>query len=263
MYPSFRLGPWQFPTYSTVYALALVLVGMMAFRRMRRLPEPPAHQMRELLLVIAGGFAGAYAVGIIPAIQHLITTGEFVWVGSASFVGLLGGGIAVAALVRRGHTVPLGRVLDMGGLPWPLLLALGRVGCLGAGCCYGRLTVSWLGMWLPDEAGQWAMRYPAQIMSGLANLLIFGLLLAVERYGQKRVGKDRGWPFDGFLFLLYIGLFCVERFTMESLRADAIPLLGPLTWVHLATLAGLAAVITIMARQFARLGRMTTPLPSD
>jgi phosphatidylglycerol:prolipoprotein diacylglycerol transferase len=258
MYPSFRLGPWRFSTYSTIYALALILVGMLAFHRLRRIPEPPGQVTRVLLAAILGGIAGTYLVGIIPSMQHFARTGNFVWAGSASFVGTLAGGTAAAVLVRRGEPTPLGRVLDLGGLPWPLLLALGRIGCLGAGCCYGRPTGSPLGTWLPDQAGQWAMRYPTQIMSGVANLLIFGLLLAVERYGQKRVGKDRGWPFGGFLFLLYICLFCVERFTMEWLRGDAIPLLGPLSWVHLATLAGLAAVIAIMARQFARL-RGTAP----
>jgi phosphatidylglycerol:prolipoprotein diacylglycerol transferase len=261
MYPTFRLGPWQFPTYSTVYALALVMAGMIAFHRLRRIPEPPDRLMRGLIAAIVGGFAGTYLVGVIPTAQHFALTGDFVWTGSASFLGTLAGGIAAAALVRRGEPTPLGRVLDLGGLPWPLLLALGRIGCIGAGCCYGRPTGSWLGMWLPDPAGNWTLRYPTQIMSGVANLLIFGLLLAVERYGQKRVCKDRGWPFDGFLFLLYIGLFCVERFTMEWLRGDAIPLLGPLSWVHLATLAGLAAVIIIMARQFAR-SRRTAPFRS-
>lgn len=250
MFPTFRLGPWQVRTYSTVYALALVIVGMYAFHRLRRLPEPPSQQMRELALVIAGGLIGTYLIGIIPTALHFARTGEFVWMGSASFVGTLGGGIAAALLVRRHHPVPLGRALDLGGLPWPLLLAIGRVGCFGQGCCYGKPTDSWLGMWLPNSAGEWAMRYPTQIMSGVANLLIFGLLLATERYGQKRAGKERGWPFDGFLFLLYIGLFCVERFSMEWLRGDAIPLLGPLTWTHLATLAGFAAVVVLMARQF-------------
>ncbi len=252
MYPTFHLGPWQVPTYSTVYALALVLVGMLAFHRLRRIPEPPGRLMRALVAAIVGGFAGTYLVGLIPAAQRFARTGDFIWPSSASFVGTLAGGIAAAAVVRRGEPTPLGRVLDLGGLPWPLLLGLGKIGCLGAGCCYGKPTESWLGMWMPDEAGWWAMRYPTQILSGVANLLIFGLLLAVERYGQKRVGKDRGWPFDGFLFLLYVGLFCIVRFSTEWLRGDAVPLLGPLTWVHLATLAGLATVIVIMVTQFAR-----------
>jgi prolipoprotein diacylglyceryltransferase len=71
--------------------------------------------------------------------------------------------------------------------------------------------------------------------------------MALDRTSKKRVGNTRGWPFDGFLFLLYIALFCVERFGMEWLRGDRIPLLGPLSWVHLATLAGLAAAIAIIA----------------
>ncbi|MGQ9584141.1 MAG: prolipoprotein diacylglyceryl transferase [Anaerolineae bacterium] len=249
MFPTFHLGPWQVPTYNTVYSLALVVVGMVAFRRLRRLAEPPARQMRELVAVILGSFVGTYAVGLVPTVQHFAQTGEWVWTGQASFLGTLAGGLVVAVLVRRGHPIPLGRALDLGGTPWPLLLAIGRIGCLGAGCCYGKPTTSWLGMWLRNLHGEWAVRYPTQILSGVANLLIFGLLLAVERYGQKRVGTDRGWPFDGFLFLLYVGLFCAERFSMEWLRGDVVPVVGSWSWVHLATLGGMVAVAAIVARR--------------
>ena len=84
-------------------------------------------------------------------------------------------------------------------------------------------------------------------MSGVANLLIFGILVGVERYGQGRAGTARTWPFNGFLFTLYVGLFCLERFSMEWLRADAVPLLGSLSWAHLATLGGMAAALAVMA----------------
>ena len=42
-------------------------------------------------------------------------------------------------------------------------------------------------MYMPNEYGVWAVRYPTQLMSAAANLLIFFTLLAVERYGQKRL----------------------------------------------------------------------------
>ena len=181
------------------------------------------------------GLIGTYMAGIFPTLQRFIQTGELAWVPRASFIGTLAGGALAVILLSYRDSISLGWRLDRGGLPWPLLLAIGRIGCLGVGCCGGRPTDSALALWLPDEAGRWAMRYPTQIMSGIANLFIFGILLAVERSGQKRAGNERTWPFNGFLFCLYVGLFCLERFSMEWLRADTIPLWGPLaglTWSH-------------------------------
>jgi phosphatidylglycerol:prolipoprotein diacylglycerol transferase len=259
MFPTFRFGPWQLQTYSTAYAAGLILAGMLAFIRLRRLPEPPERHMRDVLSAIAGGVAGTYLAGIFPTLQRFIQTGELIWVGRASFIGTLAGGAGVVILLSYRDPVSVGWRLDRGGLPWPLLLAVGRVGCLGVGCCGGRPTDSALALWLPDEAGHWAMRYPTQIMSGVAELLIFVLLLAVESYGQRRAGKDRTWPFNGFVFTLYFGLFCLERFSLEWLRADATPLLGPLSWAHLVTLGGMAVALAVTARGLRQARRSETP----
>jgi phosphatidylglycerol---prolipoprotein diacylglyceryl transferase len=255
MFPTFRLGPWVFQTYSSAYAAGLILAGMLAFIRLRRLPEPPARHMRVVLSAIAGGPVGTYLSGIFPTLQRFIQTGELAWIPRASFIGTLAGGALAVIIQFYRDPVSLGWRLDRGGQPWPLLLAVGRIGCLGIGCCGGRPTASALALWLPDEAGRWAMRYPTQIMSGVANLLIYGVLLAVERYGQKRAGKEGTWPFNGFLFTLYVGLFCLERFSMEWLRADAAPLLGPLSWAHLVTLAGMGAALVVIARGLRRARR--------
>lgn len=242
----------RLPTYSTAYFVGLVGVGLYAFHRLRVLPSWPGDETRRLLFVVIGGFVGTHLAGIFPTLQLYARTHVFEWVPRASFVGTLAGGTLAGAIASRGDSTPFGRVTDLGGMPWPLLLAFGRIGCLGAGCCYGRTTSSWLGVWLPDVAGHWTVRYPTQAMSGIANLLIFGILAAFEHYAKRRAQGDKHWPFDGFLFLLYIGLFCIERFSMEWLRGDAVPLLGPLSWVHLATLAGFVCVVVLAARSWRR-----------
>ncbi len=263
MYPTLRLGALTLPTYSTVYAVALFVAGMIAFVRLRSLEADAASTSRALLVVIAAGFVGTYAIGIVPALIDSLRAGMWVPSFRASYVGTLGFGAAAGIWAIKRQGLPLGRSLDLAGLPWSLFLAIGRIGCLGAGCCYGRPTDSPLGMHLRNVDGQWAVRYPTQIMSGLLNLAIFVALILVERYGLRRARREglpsRLWPFDGFLFELYVFLLCLERFTMEFLRGDAQLLIGPFTWVHIATLAGMAAMLVLMARGWPRGGAERQP----
>ena len=245
MYPTFTIGPWELKTYTVVYALALILAGMIAFHRLRQGNRPMRLIRRNLPLVILAGIAGTYLISIVPAAIDFAQTGYFHWDVSANFFGtLLGATLAAVVLIPREGPGSVGRVFDLGTLPWPLLQAIGRVGCLGAGCCYGKPTDSPLGIYLRNVRGEWALRYPTQIMSGIVHLCIFLTLVLVERYGLRRARLDglapqRIWPFDGFLFLLYFNLYCVERFSMEFIRADGSPpLLGPFTWVHFVTFAG-------------------------
>ena len=106
MFPTFRLGPWEFQTYSTAYAAGLVLAGMLAFIRLHRLPEPPPRHMRDILAAIAGGFTGTYLAGIFPTLQHLLQTGELVWIPRASFIGTLAGGALAVSWCPTGIRSP-------------------------------------------------------------------------------------------------------------------------------------------------------------
>jgi phosphatidylglycerol:prolipoprotein diacylglycerol transferase len=121
-----------------------------------------------------------------------------------------------------------------------LAYSLGRLGCLAAGCCGGRPTEAALSLYFPDEHGVWAHRYPTQIISSVFQLLLF-LWLA----------RARPWPAwlnrRGARAATYALLFCVERFTLEFLRADYRPLVGPFSLPHLWMLAGMAAVIGAVA----------------
>jgi prolipoprotein diacylglyceryltransferase len=111
----------------------------------------------------------------------------------------------------------------------------------------------------------WMERYPTQLLHAAANLLIFLTLLAVERYGQSRPDKPRGsriWPFDGFLFLLFIALFFLQRFVIAFLRAEPAPVLGPFSWMHLHAVIGLVAATALIVWNLARSSFPTKSIPS-
>ena len=236
MLPTLSLGSWQIDTYALVVTLAVMISAVYAFERLLRLDYPPLVIARGLILMSLGGVGLTLLANEIINQQRLAHSGFLALQESRDiFWTLLGGGI-VAVLYIRWYKAPVGRVLDLGVPALPLAQAIARLGCAAAGCCYGRPTDSWLGVYLPDDRGLWVERYPTQLLAAAANLAIFLVLLAVERYGQR--------PFDGFLALLYVLLFSLKRFALAYLRQEgAVPLLGPLSWMHLnALLAGSAAL---------------------
>ncbi len=233
MLPTFGLGPWHISTYNLLRALAVCVGATVAFLRLRRLGLRPIYLVQAFLFVIPVGLVGSsLGRGIEDAYLHLFHAPCPAPLKSSSVVSGLIVGIAAAIVVCRVRRVSPWRALDLGGVAMPLAQAIGRLGCLAAGCCYGRLTDSFLGLYLPDHDGVWQVRYPTQLMAAAGDLLIFAVLLLVERHG----GRLRP---DGRLALLYLILFGAKRFALDFLRGDALPpVLGPLNSTQLVCAAG-------------------------
>jgi phosphatidylglycerol:prolipoprotein diacylglycerol transferase len=94
----------------------------------------------------------------------------------------------------------------------------GRLGCLAAGCCYGRpTTVPWaITFTNPLAAANVGTPlniplHPTQLYEAGAELLILILLLATEKKGR---------PFAGRTFWAYMFLYAVSRYVIEIYRGD-------------------------------------------
>jgi phosphatidylglycerol:prolipoprotein diacylglycerol transferase len=239
--PTFVVGPWTLHTYWLATVVAVVVSGTYAFRRLLRLDCSSSVLMAGVLLTVAAGYASSYGAAFLADLLRRAGRPP----QGISFVPALLGGCAACVAYCRAMRIPLGRACDLVALPLALGLAIGRLGCFAAGCCYGRSTAGPLGFYLPDENGLWAVRYPTQLMAAGANLLIYGLLLAAERRGRL--------PFPGALGLLFIALYSLKRFGLAFLRASgAVPLLGPFSWMHLAALGGLLAAAGLFAWNLSR-----------
>jgi len=83
-----------------------------------------------------------------------------------------------------------------------------RVGCLLNGCCTGRVSKSWLSIYLPGRDGHWDKRYPTQIFEGLwaTMLLVVGITIW------------QSLPFRGALFIFVVAGYACGRLVLESLR---------------------------------------------
>ena len=135
--------------------------------------------------------------------------------------------------------------------------AFGRIGCLSAGCCYGRATTLPWGIQFdptsvgPTDLGQ--HYHPVQVYESSTDIALFLLLVYVLRH--KR--------FDGQVFLLYFGLYTILRFAHEFLRGDVLErgyflpeVLGPV----LSTSQGISLLLVVPAILLYRWRRAQAPL---
>ncbi len=136
--------------------------------------------------------------------------------GGLAFHGGLAAGICAAWLVIRYHRMPLWNTADI-VIPFVALgQAIGRIGCLLNGCCYGAPTYLFFGIRLP---GHLQFLHPTQLYLSLYLFVTFLILKKIERQKQ--------W--QGKTFFSYLLLYAFGRFVIDFFRGDLKPLLSGLT----------------------------------
>jgi phosphatidylglycerol---prolipoprotein diacylglyceryl transferase len=127
--------------------------------------------------------------------------------GMAWFGGLFSGATCAILFIKR-YKMDLLKTLDLIAPFIALGQAIGRIGCLLNGCCYGR--ESWAGLYFPilDK-----VLIPTQLYSSLLLLLIFIIL----RFKQDRKHLP-GQILCGYLFLYSLKRFFIEFFRNDSPR---------------------------------------------
>jgi phosphatidylglycerol---prolipoprotein diacylglyceryl transferase len=244
MYPVLlTIGHWQVRSYAVVMVLVLVL-GMAAMWHLARRAGFPSGEVA--LCAVGMALCGLLGGRLNAWLFHL--GGRLVWPdlnlasfrGGSTGFGAVAGVLGFAALYGRWRRWNVGRLLDLAAPILPLGEAIQRVGCLLNGCCYGRETDSFLGVYLPAAGGRWAERYPTQVMTG-----IFCLGLAAWLWSRRRRTS-----FPGELALTYVVVYGAGRVALDALRGDEHVVLGALTSHQVAALVmAIAAGLVILYRQ--------------
>lgn len=151
------------------------------------------------------------------------------WAGGLTIYGALIACTLVGAWLIRRWRLGAWRVLDLGGYGIPFGLFLGRLGCLGAGCCFGgRCDIGWLGIRFPE--GSLAYRdhlehYPALVDGLHTSLAVWPTQLISAGYAFVIFAIAYFWVrpnkrFHGQVFLTTAVLYGIARFGIEFVRAD-------------------------------------------
>lgn len=224
MYPIlFQFGPFKVYSYGLMVALACIVSTYLAKFEALRQDIPPEKILNLSLCLVISGILGARMLYILQNLKfYLKYPQEIIMLhkGGLSFYGgFILAAICATIFLKREH-LPVFKTFDVVSPYLALAQAIGRIGCLLNGCCYGTPTSSNFCVYFP---GQDFGRHPVQIYTSLNLLLIF-IILRIAQVKIRRRNK-----ISGQVFLLYCLLYSALRFFMEYLRGDNLPVLANFT----------------------------------
>jgi phosphatidylglycerol:prolipoprotein diacylglycerol transferase len=217
----FEVGNWPVYSYGVLLALAYLAGLQLAVVRARRAGLDGARVMDLGIYLIIAALVGAKVMLIAVDFDYFRRQPRellsLVRAAGVFYGGLLAA-FAVAVVLIRRYKLPLWTTTDVFAPGIALGHVIGRLGCLLAGCCYGRATTLPWGITFTDPAAAENVGtplgtplHPTQLYEAGAELLILVFLLATER---------RGRTFPGRTFWAYLFLYAISRFVIEFYRGD-------------------------------------------
>lgn len=186
----------------------------LAMRRAKRYQFTPSQIGDASFWALILGVLGARIVFILQELPYYLANTRELF--SIQFRGLTSfGGLVFGLAVYAFYSVRLKRslldLLDVVAPATMLAWAIGRVGCLLNGCCYGR-ACSESGLLCVPVENSTLLHQPAQIYDSLFNLVFLAALLRIEKRGLAQ----------GQVFALFLTFHGLARFIYEFWRAGSI-----------------------------------------
>jgi phosphatidylglycerol:prolipoprotein diacylglycerol transferase len=212
----FKLGSLTIYTYGACIALGAILgFSYMTWQGKKQYGFTFDQANTLFILLVTASIIGGkfFLIFENPSLYlgqpgKLISGSGFVFYGSLLFA------IPTMLWYFRKHQLPVRGMLDIMAVVTCLVHGMGRIGCLMAGCCYGKPTVHAFGMTFTNPACQAnplnVALHPTQIYEATLIFSLMAVLLFLR--SRKR--------FDGQLFLIYLIGYAVGRGVLEMFRGD-------------------------------------------
>ena len=172
----------------------------------------------------------------------------YVWEGGLAIYGGVIGAVIGVAIFCRVKKLPIGPLLDVGGLGLLIGQMIGRWGNFMNREAHGAVTDSFFKMGIADAAGNVTYYQPTFLYESVWNLVGF---VALHFYSKRR-------KFDGEVFLLYLAWYGLGRAWIEGLRTDSLYLFN--TGIRVSQLlAALSCVAAIAVLVYVRVVRKPQP----
>jgi phosphatidylglycerol---prolipoprotein diacylglyceryl transferase len=217
----FEVGGFTIYSYGVLLAAAYLLGLQFALVRARGRGLDGQRVMDLGIWIIVSALLGAKLLLFVVDYRQFTSS----WTDLLNLArsgGVFYGGLIVAVTVAFWYMwryrMPLWTTTDVFAPGIALGHAVGRLGCLLAGCCFGRPTsVPWAITFHSSVAAAnvgtplGVPLHPTQLYEAAAELIILAVLLASEH---------RGRIFAGRTFWAYLFLYGISRFVIEFYRGD-------------------------------------------
>ena len=235
MYPTlFQIGHFRLSTYGLMMMTAFIAGIWLAVRRGRARGVPAEFIQDISTVILLSSLLGARGLYILTHLDEFrgdwwSTVNPMQADGTIGIAGLvLVGGVLAAIPAAIWYTRKRGQnvleVIDLLSPSLALGMALGRVGCLLNGCCYGKSCELPWAITYPESSHLHMLGaiHPTQAYLMLGDLGLMALLLWLAR--RRR--------FPGQIFASFLMAYAPLRFTVEFLRDyEASMILGQVgTW---------------------------------
>ena len=214
----FKIGPLTIYTYGFFIAFAFVAGMFLATHEAKRLGEEAERIMDLGFYLIVAAIIGSRLFFVLlnmkEYLRHPLNIFK-IWEGGLVFHGGLIAGILVGIIYINKHHLSIWKYTDILAPSLALGQGIGRIGCLMAGCCYGKQTTLPWGIVFTDANSLAVLNvplHPTQIYTSIGALGIFGVLFWL----RKRKS------YQGQVFWVYIILYSTMRFIVDFFRGDQI-----------------------------------------
>ncbi|MDD5805280.1 prolipoprotein diacylglyceryl transferase [Blautia sp. HCP3S3_H10_1] len=210
-----KIGPFTVYGYGLMIAIGILAAYFTGEARAKKRKLPYEHVFYLVVWCVLGGFLGAKILYWITEWKSIAENPGFLrdtlTDGFVVFGGIIGG-IITAYVYCKVEKLDFLRFFDTLMPSVALAQGFGRIGCLLAGCCYGKETSSHLSITFQDSAfaPNGIALIPTQIYSSILDFLHYGLLLLILKRQKK----------DGETAAAYLIFYSAGRFILEFFRGD-------------------------------------------
>lgn len=217
MYPElFHIGPLTIHTYGLLVATGF-LTGIWWMARLAKQEGIDAQAaMDTAFWIVVAAIIGSRAAYVLINGRYFLghpLEVFYIWSGGLVFYGGMIGAVAAGWYFVRRYKLEFNRFADAAAPGVALGHAIGRLGCLAAGCCYGVPTqVPWAVTFTDAKsiAPTGVPLHPTQLYDAANEFVIFLILMAL-------------WPrraFKGQIWWTWVALYAVGRSIVEMYRGD-------------------------------------------
>jgi phosphatidylglycerol:prolipoprotein diacylglycerol transferase len=264
MFPKlFTIGSFYLPTYGVLVALGFLAGLTVTVRLARRSGLNPELMTNLAIYVALAGLAGAkLLMFVFDWPEFAAHPSEFFSLSTLQAAGVFQGGLILAVIVAylymRKQGLPFLAASDAFAPGIALGHSIGRLGCLAAGCCWGKECTRPWAIRFHDPAAYALTGVPLEVPLHPSQLYEFsteGILFAFLYWQFGRAHEP------GRIIGLYLLISSIARFAIEFTRfhEQALPFGLPLSitqWIAIA----LAAAGAWLVMRTARVPKMSTPV---